>query len=239
MHPQTRAGEERVRPCRFSVPRRVGRGRASPWKTVGAGPEAELGAGRKFPEGGFQFSAWKSFLAELFQDRGRLCVGREQNPVGAPVGEAERAESQFAWQARSGVTYRQRREPLACVFLGRRAGAGVGNLLPGWEVRAMKSLGSAVFGGCGDLNHNLLPAGGSPQLSPPPLPTLIPHGPWERWRPALECSQRFYGLETPGNQPSCPRGPVNCHTLHACGHCGPGLGAQCLSVPSWFQLLGA
>lgn len=104
MHSQPRAGEERVRPCRFSVPRRVGRGRASPRTTVGAGPKAELGAGWKFPEGGFQFSAWKSFLAELFQDRGRLCVGREQNPVGAPVGEAESAESPFAWRARWGVT---------------------------------------------------------------------------------------------------------------------------------------
>lgn len=52
-----------------------------------AGSEAEPGAGWKFPEGRLQLSAWKSFL---FQDQKRLHVGSEQNPVGAPVGEAER-----------------------------------------------------------------------------------------------------------------------------------------------------
>lgn len=65
----------------------------------GAGPEAEPGAGWKFPEGRFQLSAWRSFLAELFQDQRSLRVGSEQNPVGAPGREAETGGSQFARRA--------------------------------------------------------------------------------------------------------------------------------------------
>lgn len=65
----------------------------------GAGPEAEPGAGWKFPEGRFQLSAWRSFLAELFPDRRSLRVGSEQNAVGAPGREAGTGESQSARRA--------------------------------------------------------------------------------------------------------------------------------------------
>ena len=49
-------------------------------------------------------------------------------------------------------------------------GEGRTILLPGWEVRAVRSPGSAITG---DLNPHVLPASSQPLGQLPPLPTLI------------------------------------------------------------------
>lgn len=84
----------------------------------------------------------------------------------------------------------------------------------------MRSLGSAFIGGFRDLNHTCCLPGVSPSSAHLPFQHCFCTEPGERWGPAPECSERLSGLASPGNQPSCSRGPVNRHTLRACGQAG-------------------